>query len=415
MAYDSVRKLHILFGSQFTDDPHTWAYDLKANRWRDLKPSVMPPTNQNDAVLTFDSGNAMVIAIVKISEGKGDNAKSRLETWALDVHKNKWKKMNPPQEPDSSGNRARLLSFIPDLRLSILENRTHPPHGPAEQQIWMYRYRRDLVHGIPSEQPMPPTATRTQPRIVEDAVVSVRSEKAVELRWSPPAGRDVTGYHVERAAVEVWSEDQLTRLKKRTPPLAEPSVGAVRRIGAFTRLTKEPIRETSFTEQIDLTKPQAIDGKPLFERKLSKEHFDPDGKPYRFAVFAYRIRAVNALGVESGPSPYFLTIPSAPQSVFSREQGAACELKWVNNKEANVKGYRVYRMDGRFDNAAISRLTPEPVAGETFTDPQAGKATRRYYIVAVDALGQEGVPSAPVWFEREWKQFYKPFTTEWHQ
>ena len=28
MAYDAARKLHILFGAQFSNDPHTWAYDL---------------------------------------------------------------------------------------------------------------------------------------------------------------------------------------------------------------------------------------------------------------------------------------------------------------------------------------------------------------------------------------------------
>ena len=36
-------------------------------------------------------------------------------------------------------------------------------------------------------------------------------------------------------------------------------------------------------------------------------------------------------------------------------------------------------------------------------------------VVAVDALGQEGFPSAPVWFEREWKRYYEPFVGEWHQ
>jgi hypothetical protein len=35
---------------------------------------------------------------------------------------------------------------------------------------------------------------------------------------------------------------------KDTPPLAEPSVGAVRAIGAFVRLTGKPVRETAFTE-----------------------------------------------------------------------------------------------------------------------------------------------------------------------
>ena len=72
-------------------------------------------------------------------------------------------------------------------------------------------------------------------------------------------------------------------------------------------------------------------------------------------------------------------------------------------------------MDGRYDKDLIPRLTVEPVASLTYTDPDAGKTSRRYYVVAVDALGQEGFPSAPVWFEREWKRFYLPFIGEWHQ
>jgi hypothetical protein len=54
-------------------------------------------------------------------------------------------------------------------------------------------------------------------------------------------------------------------------------------------------------------------------------------------------------------------------------------------------------------------------AATTYTDPTAGKDTRRFYIVAVDTLGQEGFPTSPVWFNREWKQFYAPFMGEWHQ
>jgi hypothetical protein len=60
-------------------------------------------------------------------------------------------------------------------------------------------------------------------------------------------------------------------------------------------------------------------------------------------------------------------------------------------------------------------LTPEPIAETAFADPQAGSGTRRYYIVAADSLGQEGMPSAPVWFNREWQQFYEPFAGPWHQ
>ena len=83
--------------------------------------------------------------------------------------------------------------------------------------------------------------------------------------------------------------------------------------------------------------------------------------------------------------------------------------------ERGIRGYRVYRMDGRFNKEPITRLTGEPIDGTTFADPDAGKSSRRYYVVAVDALGQEGYPSSPVWFEREWKSFYQPFVGEWHQ
>src|ERR1043165_1901774 len=38
MTYHKGMKRHILFGTQFSDDPHTWAYDLIKNEWTDLKP-----------------------------------------------------------------------------------------------------------------------------------------------------------------------------------------------------------------------------------------------------------------------------------------------------------------------------------------------------------------------------------------
>ena len=160
------------------------------------------------------------------------------------------------------------------------------------------------------------------PRLVEDAVVSVLSVLSptrVELTWKSSEDKSVIGYHVERAAAEVFSEDQLVRLKKQTLPLVEPSVGALRRIGPFARVTTAPIKGTTFIDtNIDLTKPQSLTGETVYERKFNREQFDESGRPYRFGVFVYRIRAVNAAG-ESGPSPAFFTIPSAPQWLFSKE------------------------------------------------------------------------------------------------
>jgi hypothetical protein len=524
MTYHEHEKLHILFGSQFTNDPVTWAFDLEANRWTDLKPKGRPPSDRNDAVLTYDPVNRVVLAVLRVSEGKGDGAKAHLETWALERASGgkdrpaawTWTKRNPPREPPVSGNRARLLTFLPDHNLAVLETRTHPPSGPAEQQIWTYRHAtptrgaddevvpmsahieknivilswkhppgarspdltilrgegeqswrvamrplqpgkaRPLVRGSnrPGKdeleltwRPNPGTRSRVdrmvkpgvvyhytlrneglfpgwpgirsrlrlQPKVVEDVVASVLSEKKVELAWKSRPDDAVVGYHVERAPVEVWTDDQLVREKKHTPPLNPPSVAALRRIGSFVRLTKEPVRDTRWTDEVDLSAPVEVAGKAILERRVAKEQIDPRGRPYPRAVFAYRVRAVNALGTIGGPSPYVLTIPAAPQHVFSREQGAHCDLKWAANPERNLRGYRVYRLDGRWDSQSVSRLTLEPIARTAFTDGAAGRTSRRYHVVAVDALGQEGIPSAPVWFEREWKSFYRPFVKEWHQ
>jgi hypothetical protein len=46
MAYDAAHKVHVLFGSQFNNDSHTWIYDLRKNEWRDAKPPIMPPDGQ---------------------------------------------------------------------------------------------------------------------------------------------------------------------------------------------------------------------------------------------------------------------------------------------------------------------------------------------------------------------------------
>jgi hypothetical protein len=410
MVYDSARKRHILFGSQFSNDPHTWAYDVDANEWRDLKPATMPPTDKNDAVLAYDSVNQVVLALIKVSQGDEENEKHRIETWAFHAGANTWTQMKPDREPDPSGSRARNLVFVPDLNVAMLENRPHPPGGPAEQQIWTYRYGEQNSAAKPS-----PLKQRSHPPIVQDVVVSVLSAGEVEVSWSAPSP-SVAAYTIERAPVEVLTEDQLTRLKRQTAPLKEPSVGAVKRIGQFKALTSKPLTELKFIDAtVNFESPEPLTGEPIYARTFSSEQIDPNGTPYRFAVFAYRVRAVNASGLESGPSPAAFTIPSAPQWVFAKETGTACDLKWAANPEKNIQGYRVYRMSGRWDKDPIVRLTPQPVSSLAHHDEAAGKTSRRYYIVAVDGIGQEGFPSAPVWFQREWMRFYEPFTGEWHQ
>ena len=419
MAYHQVLKKHILFGTQFSDDPHTWAYDLAKNEWTDLKPDVQPPTDKNDAVLAYDEINDVIVASIRAPGKAGSDDGWHYETWVYEHAKNTWKKMNPDVEPPGGGQRRRIMAAIPDQNVILMENYVNPPQKvpgvDREQQIWTYRYGD--AKGAPKTV-APTIIVRTQPRVVEDVLASVISESRVAISWPAGQDKDVVGYHVERAPVEVFSEDQIVRLRKDTPPLELPSVGAVKSIGKFENLSKEPVKGTSYLDNaVDLSKP-ALVKEEAYRHRFASSQLNDAGKPYRYGVFAYRVRAVNKLGVESGGGPYALTIPSSPRWVFAKEDGVKCNLFWQRNPEAGVVGYRVYRMESPRINGAgqpVTRLTDEPIRDAHYVDTNVNKDTRRYWIVAVDVLGQEGYPSAPAWYERQYKKHYVPFTGAWHQ
>jgi hypothetical protein len=456
MTYDSDRKVHVLFGAQFSNDPVTWAYDLRKNEWRDLAPSTSPPSDKNDAVLAYDARRKRIVGIMKVGEG--------LETWIYDPAKNAWSKHDGA--PDPSGSRARVLAYAPELDAVLLEN---CPSKPREQQIWTFRA------GPPTEAPKAPTVrnlraaveggavvltwdgpeakirrasstspwtaayaevgvstspwreavgkpdaplyyevgdsrVRVQPRIAEDVVVSVISAVHVEVSW--PAVPGAVSYVIERAPVELLSEDQVRGAKSKTPPLDPPSAASIGKIGAFAKAGAA--EGTSWEDRgVDLAKPAAVTD-PIYARTLHKDYFDPDGKPYGRAAYAYRVRAVDALGIVGGPSAAVFTIPSPVRGLLCKEEAGTARLKWSASPEKGLRGYRIYRMDGRWDKDPLSRLTAESQDLREFSDGKAGKSSRRYYVVAVDALGQEGQPSSPVWYEREWKSYYVPFIGDWH-
>ncbi len=480
-AYDAVNQLCVLFGSQFADDPRTWVYDLRANRWEVLEVGEHPPADKSCPVMAADTRNGIILCSVLGSGGH--------ETWVLDVAKRQWTRLRLDREPDLSGARNRVLLYLPDDNLFVLENRTS-----QEQQIWTFRYAespppvvrmRELrastgpksarlawqappgpgpLHytvyraqgPTPWQVDLQPIAkdltvttyedlslrpgevyyyqvraahrsgrevarswiVRTQPPVVRDLTVSVLDSQHVELAWRPIEAEDVVGYHVERADVSVYSSEQVLRIRERYRAVSDQAVGRIKQIGAFRRLTQSPLAMAQFVDdQVDLAAGQREPTPPLLaERLLRTDQFHSQGRPYRWAVYAYRVIAVNRLGVESGPSPLRFTYPSAVQYVFAHEEGdQKTHLKWQANPEKGIRGYLVYRQDGRWDKDPISRLTADPIPQTQFTDETAGRDTRRYEVVAVDALGQEGEPSQPVWSRREWWRFYVPYTSEWHQ
>jgi hypothetical protein len=161
-------------------------------------------------------------------------------------------------------------------------------------------------------------------------------------------------------------------------------------IDRFFPVNAKLIETTTFTDHVDLT-------------------WRPAGD-YGLAVYAYLIKAVNRLGVESGPSPYALTIPSEPANVMCRERpGGVAELRWDKNPESAITGYHVYKLEGGV--WTIKRVTDQPLTGTTFTCT-VGKDLTRFWITAIDPLGQEGQPSSPAWYGKSYKGFYEG---DWHQ
>ena len=103
-----------------------------------------------------------------------------------------------------------------------------------------------------------------------------------------------------------------------------------------------------------------------------------------------------------------------PAEDLMREHGVLNRMLLVD-EECVRRLKRYHYAFKRLHQIFIARLTAEPIRDAHFLDPNATKETRRYWIVAVDVLGQEGYPSAPTWHERQFKKYYEPYTKAWHQ
>lgn len=464
LACDTARNQLVMFGSQYLSDEKTWLYHFQSNRWEAHTLEPHPPAKKTETYstipkLAYDSRNDRMICLVWLGERGGH------ETWSFDPGKLSWTKMNPGAEPTPSKSRSRNLSYSPELNLFLLELSS----TNNRPELWTYRFKQ----AAPDTRPPAPTAlivsteaaratlrwaapgnapikeyqvfrapsaepwraefkqidtvnkpmftdsevtsghacfyavksvapdgssgelsghARSQPLVPAAPVVSVRAANRVEIKWPAHPAKDVAGHNLYRGVVSVKTvrKGEPGAWKDNDPEYAEPLVVKVTNITDLKRLNAGLLHETTYTDAIDLT------------RK------GPEAADYKFAVYAYILRAVNQLGVESGPSPYALTIPSEPVNVLCRENRAEAELKWDANPEAGLTGYRVYGLKGTWQ---ILPLTPQPI-GELKFVHKTGSDSTRFWVVAVDAIGQEGQPSSPAWANHSYRGFY---SGEWHQ
>ncbi len=457
LAYDSVNHIvlavvksaeDVLQQEKDPQDPfefglQTWSYDAGLNQWEHLQTRQQPDPSGDRARQLMFAPQYNLFLLENRVPGVDENTVGEQQIWAYRYAKDSEVDLLRPPSGLSVETTAEAATLSWDKesgtkgkraeKFRVFRGTGEKPWAVAFEQLaemdatescyvdrtvepeTIHHYYVTAVSG--SEESQPTVKVRTQPPVIDELVVSVLGIDRVALRWLPPKRPDIVGYHVERAIVEIYSEDELVLLKSRTPPLDEPSIGVFKSFGAFRRMTSEPVDNAKWVdEKVDLTKPVTIEGDPIHVSSVPPRHLDPQGKPYRFAVFAYRVRGVNRLGCIGGPSAAVPTVPAPVEQLFATEVEETCRLRWNPNQEQGISGYRVYRLNGRWDEVdAVSRLTPNAIDALTFNDTKAAQKTRRYHVLAVDVLGQEGQPSPPVWYDRRWKRYYTPFVSKWHQ
>jgi hypothetical protein len=472
LCYDEKHDCLVIFGSQYGNDERIWLYRNKTNRWEGYSLDPSPPgrregTYSTNPKLAYDSRNGVCLCVVRRGEKSGLPT-GTLETWALDVGALKWKKLSPETPPDRSESRARNLAYWPEQNLFVLESvaadrkgvqlwtfrykdapaddrpprpggvkivtssdgahvswerdptgktRAYNVYRSDEERTWLadfqkvattarplyddrdvapgktFLYRVTGVDGKGNEGP-PGPIVRSQPRVPGRPVVSVLAAGKVRIDWPKHPSTNIEGYNLYRglATVGTTKGGKPAPWQDNDPPYDEPVVVSIEDITELTKLNAAPLSGTSYTDDsIDLATKTAASG------------------DYRLAVYAYVVRAVNKLGTQSGPSPYALTIPSEPRHVLLREQDGTAHIKWEPAREQGIAGYHVYKLgQGVFD---IERLTEAPLREPKF-EFKVGGAETRFWVTAIDALGQEGQPSSPVWANHAYRGF---FEGDWHQ
>jgi len=111
----------------------------------------------------------------------------------------------------------------------------------------------------------------------------------------------------------------------------------------------------------------------------------------------YAIVATDADGRRSQPARVRVTVPEmppppAPRDVTVPDKVGRIVLRWAVDASLRYHVYRAPAGAGKF-----TQLTPEPIAGPTYTDPlTAGKGPHDYQVRAVNRRGAVGPPSATV-------------------
>jgi hypothetical protein len=141
--------------------------------------------------------------------------------------------------------------------------------------------------------------------------------------------------------------------------------------------------------------------RPLFaEPTPDKSHLDANAVAGQ--DWCYVVRAVvshepvieSASSNEACLTARDISPPTVPAGLTLLAQAGALELRWSPSPEADLAAYRVYRAA---PTGAPEKLADVPAGTTVYLDATAAAGTAyRYTITAVDRVGNESAPSAPL-------------------
>lgn len=95
MAYDSESDLVVLFGGWTkAENGETWTYDTNTNIWTQQNSSVSPPARDSHAMAYDRESDRVILFGGDTGSGPVDN-----DTWAYDLNADTWTDMRPPSSP----------------------------------------------------------------------------------------------------------------------------------------------------------------------------------------------------------------------------------------------------------------------------------------------------------------------------
>jgi len=434
-TYDTVNEINLFFINRWYEDRiEPWSYDIPGNTWTQMASSPFALGSRGgDTLATFmHDKNAVVVYDLNrrgYQNEAGGNCDSQCDEHADKRHLfyYRYASANPPgprppeelminMNPDSvildwddvsnvvgyrvfrgSGTNGKSWEVSYSDGSGLISVTTWTDNDVNPGNIYYYYVVSEDTSG---EISLESTMARTQALPPWEAVVSVLSDNSVEIEWTPNNHNNIAsgikGYNVYRADVtpEVYALGIAAENPEDEPVYSRKTIKKVVSIGSWSKLNSEIIAGNNYVDNVDLAADSSEYGRP---------------------VYAYMIRSVDELDMESGNSPYWLTIPQAVPHLNWRESWNATngviDLEWHPSEEKNILGYRVWYLSAH--GGENTELTTVPIPGTKYRHvidgDEASNFDIGYFVTATDALGQDGIPSAKATVNRNSKQTWEGF------